>query len=363
VSPVARTAWPRILWLTGGVLLVTMLVHVVAMVVTGGPVTGPVSLRKPATFAETGWLLAWSVALLLPVLRMRAWQEHLAGASTVLSGVGETAIIGVQAWRGVPSHYNFTTPFDAALMRGGAAGTAGIFVIGTVVLLVAAARSGTPARMRLGTVAGVAVLLFGCALGLVMISENGGVFQGSIGSGFGNRTAGYLGPDATTVGRELLLIRPSTHGGDLVLLHAIGVHGLVLLAVPAVLLARTGLDARRRLLVIGTATAAVVLAVAILLVHALRQLPLDRLHPLALGALAACAAALLGAYATVARALLTRAPAPSVGLSRARQLHEHPLPGRLPGPPGTDRAGADHLLRTTPGSNPQPATRRSGVIP
>ena len=33
-----------------------------ALLVTGDPVTGPVSLRKPATFAETGWLLCWSVA-------------------------------------------------------------------------------------------------------------------------------------------------------------------------------------------------------------------------------------------------------------------------------------------------------------
>jgi hypothetical protein len=40
------------------VLLITMLVHVLALVVTGGPVTGPVSLRKPATFPETGWLIA-----------------------------------------------------------------------------------------------------------------------------------------------------------------------------------------------------------------------------------------------------------------------------------------------------------------
>lgn len=36
-----------------------MIFHVAALAVTGGAVTGPVSLRKPATFAETGWLTAW----------------------------------------------------------------------------------------------------------------------------------------------------------------------------------------------------------------------------------------------------------------------------------------------------------------
>jgi len=50
--------WPRALWVTGTVLLVVMLVHLVALLVMGGPWTGPVSLRKPATFAETGWLLS-----------------------------------------------------------------------------------------------------------------------------------------------------------------------------------------------------------------------------------------------------------------------------------------------------------------
>src|SRR5262245_31090064 len=120
----AGSGWPRVLLVAGSLLFVTMVVHIVALAVTGGPVTGPVSLRKPATFAETGWLVAWSVAIILPALRTRAWQRHVVGAAALLFGVGETAIIGIQAWRGVPSHYNFTTPLDAALMRGGAAGTA-----------------------------------------------------------------------------------------------------------------------------------------------------------------------------------------------------------------------------------------------
>src|SRR5439155_18376608 len=98
-----------------------------------------------------GWLTAWSVALVLPTLRTRAWQRHVVGATTVLFTVGETAILAVQAWRGVPSHYNFSTPFDTALMRGGAAGTAAIFLIGVVVLLIAALHSGDgPLSVRLG---------------------------------------------------------------------------------------------------------------------------------------------------------------------------------------------------------------------
>jgi len=301
--------WPRILWIAGWVLLATMIVHLVALAVTGGPVTGPVSLRKPATFAETGWLVCWSVALILPQLKLKAWQAHVIGASAVLFGVGETAIIGVQAWRGVPSHYNFSTPLDAALMRGGAAGTAGIFLTGVIVMLVAALR--TPAMapsVRLGLVAGTLVLLAGCVVGFAMVSNNSGVFTGAFGTGFGDRTAAYLGPDPATVGREYPLIRPGTAGGDLVLPHAIGVHGLILLAVPAILLARTATAHQRR--IVAVAAASVGTAMTVMIVHALRQLPLYALHPAVLALLALCAIAYTATLAVIARALLSAATHP-----------------------------------------------------
>ena len=124
-------------------------------------------------------------------------------------------------------------------------------------------------------------------------------------SGLPSRAGGYLGPAAATVGPEYLLLRPQTAGGDLVLPHAVGVHGLVLLAVPAVLAARTALDRRRQLAVVGTASASVGVALVILLVHALRQLPLGTLGPPALTALAACAAALAASYTVIARALVS----------------------------------------------------------
>jgi len=154
------------------------------------------------------------------------------------------------------------------------------------------------------------VLLVGSTIGFVMISNNSGVYQGSIGSGFGQRASGYLGPSPATVGPEYLLLRPSTDGGDLVLLHAIGVHGLVLLGVPAVLLDRTAMRPMRQLGVVAVAVASVAVAMAILLVQAIRQLPLDQLHPLALAALAICAISLFAADASVAVALLNRRQAP-----------------------------------------------------
>ncbi|MGB8960537.1 MAG: hypothetical protein WCC38_01075 [Pseudonocardiaceae bacterium] len=302
-----HTGWPRALWVTGTVLLVTMVAHTAALMITGGALSSPVSLRKPATFAETGWLTTWSVALVLPTLRTRPWQRHVIGTAVILFSVGETAIMGFQAWRGVPSHYNFTTPLDAALMRGGAGGTAGIFLISVIVLLVAALRShDITASLRLGVCAGIVVLLVGCVIGFVMISNNSGVYQGSVGAGFARQTAAYLGPDAATVGPQYGLLRPATQGGDLVAPHIVGIHGLVLLAVPAVLLARTAMTRARQLQVTALAVTSVAVAMVLLLAQALRQLPLDQLNPLALAALALCALALLATYAIVGTAAAAR---------------------------------------------------------
>jgi hypothetical protein len=301
----APMSWPKALWLTGAVLLVTMVFHIGALIVTGGPVSGPVSLRKPATFAETGWLNAWAVALLLPTLRTRAWQRHVIGFAVVAFGVGETTVMAIQAWRGVPSHYNFTTTFDAILMRAGAAGTAGVFLIGMVVLLVVALRDHeSPASVRLGVRAGIVILLVGCLIGFAMISNMSGVYQGSFGSGFTRAAVGYLGPSASTVGPEYLLLRPATDGGDLVLPHAIGVHGLVLLAVPALLLARTSMAATRQLRVVMTMVTSISVAMGLLLLHALRQLPLDRLSPVSLLVLTGCGLGLVVSYVMVVAALV-----------------------------------------------------------
>jgi hypothetical protein len=70
-----------------------MVVHVVALTVTGGAVTGPVSLRKPATFAETSWLLCWSVALTFPWLRLGRVRRTVVAVAVLAFGIGETSIL------------------------------------------------------------------------------------------------------------------------------------------------------------------------------------------------------------------------------------------------------------------------------
>jgi hypothetical protein len=211
--------------------------------------------------------------------------------------------MAIQAWRGVPSHYNFTTAFDAALVRGGAAGLAVLFLIGMVVLLVAAFRTrDAEPSVLLGIRSGIIVLLVGCVTGFVMISNMSGVFQGAVGSALTHPQVGYVGPPPSVVGHDVLLVHVHTQGGDLVSLHAIGVHGLPLLALPAILLTRTRLAERTRLRLVAAMAAGVGLAMLVIATQSFRAQPLaamDALHLLLL-VLTGIALAVVYAWTTLA---------------------------------------------------------------
>jgi len=127
-------------------------------------------------------LFCWLVVMTLPWLRLGRIREGFASVAVLAFGLGETTIMAIQAWRGVPSHYNFTTAFDATLMRAGAGGLAFVLLAGLVALLTGVRRSGAPASVRLGVVAGVGVLFVGCVIGFVMISNMSGVFRGAFGT-------------------------------------------------------------------------------------------------------------------------------------------------------------------------------------
>lgn len=100
-------------WL-GLVLLAAGLVHVVVWLVVGGSLTGPVSWRKPIVFGVSGGIttlsLAWVVSALPATRERAAWVRIY-----VVTMAVEVGLITLQAWRGVASHFNTSTPLDAGI--------------------------------------------------------------------------------------------------------------------------------------------------------------------------------------------------------------------------------------------------------
>ncbi|GAA2805329.1 hypothetical protein [Saccharopolyspora taberi] len=225
----------RIHYLIGLLLLAVAGLHLVVFAIDGGAWDGPVSWRKPITFGlsfgASVLTLTWISGFVRLGDRARSLLLGIFAAASVL----EVGLTSMQAWRGVPSHFNLETTFDSIVARSLAAGGVALIVV-VVALTIAAFRTGSgsavPASMRLAVRAGLVALVASMALGAVMIAR-GLTLEGS-----GHQQAAY----------ELAgFLRPA---------HAVTMHAILLLPALAWLLGRSSRPeaARLRLIRIATGT-------------------------------------------------------------------------------------------------------------
>ena len=247
---------------------------------------------KPLKFAISFVAYAGTLAWLLGRLRERALQRT--GWVIVTASAVEMAIIVGQAARGVRSHFNTDTAFDATLFS---IMGATIVVLWFATLAVALRfLRGSPGRdravraprIRLGLV----VTLIGLLEGFVMVALNG-------------HAVGV--PDG---GPGLPLVGWSTTGGDLRIAHFVGMHalqGLPLLA--AALAAVSRLDEITRVRLVRITAAAWTGLVVLLTWQALRAQPLLAPDAVTLAALATLVAATgVATVGTLAAARRTTVP-------------------------------------------------------
>lgn len=206
-----------------GLFVLSGLFHLLVYAVDGGPWEGPVSWRKPVTFGLSfGITLAsivWLSTFVALSTRTRKWVLGLfAGAS-----VAEVALVTMQRWRGVPSHFNEETTFDTLVTRVLAVG-GGIIIVSIVWLTVAAFRANpqAPPSMRLAVRTSLVTLIGALAVGGVMIA--GGV--ASVASG--DQQGAYL------------------HGGWLKPAHAVLMHAVTVLPLLAWIASYTGWPEHQR---------------------------------------------------------------------------------------------------------------------
>jgi hypothetical protein len=278
--PIERRAY-----VVGGVLFLSGLVHVAVLLVTGWTWIGPVSLRKAATFGLSFGLTVASLAWATSFLRLRA--RGLVLGVFVVTSVVETALISMQAWRGVPSHFNFETPFDTAVSMTLALGGGVLIVVGIVCTVAAfAGAGGLPPSMALAVRTGLVVLLVAFATGAVMVAR--GVTESRSGAAqLAYDTAGSLKP-----------------------LHAVAMHVVLVLPALAWLLAHTAWAEERRLRLVWVAVVADAVLTAVIGYEAFADIP-PLAPPLGLGVLTAAAAGVLAATGVVALRATLVAPRPA----------------------------------------------------
>jgi hypothetical protein len=241
----------RVGYIVGSLLLISGLIHFVILVIGGGSWQGPLSLRKPATFGLSFGLTLITIVWVSSFLRVgeRA-RRRLLGAFTAACVI-ETALVTLQAWRGVPSHFNLETTFDGMVARTLAAGAV-VLVTVIIAFTIASFRENraVPAGMRIAIQVGFVALVGAMVVGALMIAKGMRLVLA------GDPQAAY----AT--------------GGTLKPAHAVTMHGILVLPMLAWLLSFTNWSERRRLHIVLAAAAAYIAVAALVFAASLagRQL-------------------------------------------------------------------------------------------
>jgi hypothetical protein len=283
---------PALAWITVGSLLL-LAVSLALQTVDHRLITGASAWLKPAKFGASVAVTAPMLAWILAQLPRRRGLRIAAGVLAATFAI-ELAVIVVQVVRGVPSHFNVSTPINGALWS----------VMGSAVICLWLAegyiawrafqhRFASDARtwgIRLGLV----TALVGGALGGLMprptSAQLGAMRAGEPATLIGAHTVGA--PDG---GPGLPMTRWSTEGGDLRVPHFFGLHALQVLPLLGLLLERRRRRGQTRLVV--AASAGWIGLMGVTLVQALRGQPL--LAPDSLTLVSAAAVLLVAAALTV----------------------------------------------------------------
>jgi hypothetical protein len=287
----ARRGHPGLYWLAVTMAALT-LVTVALAVIDQRTLLGAPLWFKPLKFSVSILLysatLAWMLSR-LPGTAMRRTGWAIAAAL----GLEQLIIVG-QAARGVRSHFNDDTLFDALLYSIMGATITGLWLATVAVALrflrERPADRVTSSAVRLGLIVG----LLGMAVGF-LISGNGGHAVGV--------------PDG---GPGLFFVGWSTTGGDLRIGHFVGMHALQLLPLLAAGLAAVGrgrLDETARVGIVQVVAAGYAGLVVLVTWQALRAQPLLSPDALTLAALSVVLAGTGAALAAVLRSAARRAAA------------------------------------------------------
>jgi len=283
---------------TAVIMLAAFIGSVAGLFIDPRIITGVPAWLKPAKFGISTAIYAASIAWLLRYITV--WPRFTRAMGWVLAMVlnTEVGIIDLQAARGTTSHFNYSTPLDAALF-GVMAVAIAILWLANVGLVVALFRqhfddTGWGWALRLG----LSITVLGASVGGIMVQPTAKQLENTRPTIIGAHTVG--GPDG---GPGLPGVGWSTEHGDLRIAHFVGLHALQVIPFLAWFLRRRHSSSSA----VAFAVAGSYLALAgILAWQALRGEPITAPQPATLAAfaiwLAGTAAGLIATLARLGRA-------------------------------------------------------------
>ena len=220
---------------------------------------------KPLKFGVSNALFAFTLAWMLAWLDDSPRLVARAGWGVALALTLENVLIPLQAWRGVHSHFNATTPLDAAIVS-----LMGAAIVAAMVLSASVARAlfrvpAADARLRaarLGLTIAIAGASIGGLMGVPTREQLSGIRDGAV---LGGHTVGA--PDG---GPGLPVTGWSQSHGDLRVPHFAGLHAMQVLPLLGWTIARRRYVKARQVALVRAAAGGYAALVGILLWQALR---------------------------------------------------------------------------------------------
>lgn len=216
-------------------------------------ITGAPAWLKPLKFAISTFVYSLSMIWLLshlPKSRLRT----IAANTTIVMLSLELILIGVQAARGVQSHFNVSTLLDGAIFSSMGLMIAILWGANLLLAIVLLRQKIADVPMGLALRAGLVIAVVGMAQAFMMTSPTAQQMA-SWQAGGAVTVAGAHTVGAIDGGAGLPLTGWNTKSGDLRVGHFVGLHALQILPLLAWLLASTTLSAARRSRLIGVAGA------------------------------------------------------------------------------------------------------------
>jgi hypothetical protein len=196
---------------------------------------------KPAKFGVSIAIAGFTLACLFHAIEISAVRKRFAERAITAGLLLELLIIGLQAARGVGSHFNYTSPLNGALFA-----TMGIAIVVVTIAIGVVGWNAlrtryTNAALGAGVRSGFALVVLGSLLAFLMISPTAkqlaSLQRGESTPVIGSHTVGGSEADG-----GMALPRWSNTGGDLRVPHFIGLHALQIMPLLGLWLSR-----RRRL--------------------------------------------------------------------------------------------------------------------
>ena len=233
----AGFAYAPALTVLGFIMAADLVLTMSGLVVDRRLITGAPAWLKPAKFALSTMIAAWSFAFCIASTSI--WPRLTRALDVILAGalLLEIALIDMQAARGTSSHFNFATRFDGAVFAVMGVSIVGIWLAMLLLTIVLFRQSFASSAWGWSLRLGMVLALAGTGSGALMtiptpqqLAEAHATGRLPIG---GAHTVGA--PDG---GRGLPVTGWSADHGDLRVAHFLGMHGLQVLPLLAWWIAR-----------------------------------------------------------------------------------------------------------------------------